>query len=210
MRWYFTPIASNWGTIDDTVTLTFWVTGFVFVVVNLFMAYCVWRYRHRKGIKAHYEPESKKLEGALILGTAVGVIAMFSRSALGANTVDMLEAVADAIAHGIDRKRAEDALRSTQMALARVARFTTMAALSASIAHEVTQPLSAIITNGDACLRLLASDEPNLGETRIALASIIRDGRRAVDVVNSYLQSRPDPGGETLARAFLRRAQRQG
>ena len=113
----------------------------------------------------------------------VGVIAMFSRSALGANTVDMLEAVADAIAHGIDRKRAEDALRSTQMALARVARFTTMAALSASIAHEVTQPLSAIITNGDACLRLLASDEPNLGETRIALASIIRDGRRAVDVV---------------------------
>ena len=39
--WYFTPIASNWGTIDDTVSITFWVTGFVFVVVNLFMAYCV-------------------------------------------------------------------------------------------------------------------------------------------------------------------------
>jgi cytochrome c oxidase subunit II len=76
--WYFTPIASNWGTIDDTVTLTFWVTGFVFVVVNLFMAYCVWRYRHRKGTTAHYEPESKKLEGALILATTVGVIAMLA------------------------------------------------------------------------------------------------------------------------------------
>ena len=47
--WYFTPIASNWGGIDATVNLTFWVTGFVFVVVNLFMAWCVWRYRHRKG-----------------------------------------------------------------------------------------------------------------------------------------------------------------
>jgi len=37
--WYFTPIASNWGAIDDTIHLTFWVTGFVFVAVNLFMAY---------------------------------------------------------------------------------------------------------------------------------------------------------------------------
>src|ERR1700682_23900 len=76
--WYFTPIASNWDAIDETVTITFWVTGFVFVTVNLFMAYCVLRYRHRKGITAHYEPESKKLEGALILGTTVGVIAMLS------------------------------------------------------------------------------------------------------------------------------------
>jgi cytochrome c oxidase subunit 2 len=76
--WYFTPIASNWGGIDDTVTLTFWVTGFVFVVVNLFMAWCVWRYRHKRGAKAHYEPENKKLEGALILATTVGVIAMLA------------------------------------------------------------------------------------------------------------------------------------
>ena len=37
--WYFQPIASNWDTIDTTVTITFWVTGFVFVVVNVFMAY---------------------------------------------------------------------------------------------------------------------------------------------------------------------------
>ncbi len=113
----------------------------------------------------------------------VGVIAMFSKSSLSANTIDVLGSVADAIAHGIERKRAEDALRSTQMELARVARFTTMAALSASIAHEVTQPLSAIITNGDACLRLLAPDKPNLDETRLALASIIKDGKRAFDVV---------------------------
>src|SRR6266704_4736732 len=76
--WYFTPIASNWDTIDETVTITFWVTGFVFVLVNLFMAYCVWRYRHRKETLAHYEPENKKLEGALILATTVGVVAMLA------------------------------------------------------------------------------------------------------------------------------------
>ena len=76
--WYFTPIASNWGNIDDTVTLTFWVTGFVFVVVNLFMAWCVMRYRHGKVKAAHYEPENKKLEGWLIGLTTVGVVAMLA------------------------------------------------------------------------------------------------------------------------------------
>jgi cytochrome c oxidase subunit 2 len=76
--WYFTPIASNWGAIDDTVTITFWVTGFVFVTVNLFMAYCVMRYRHRKGKRAHYEPENKKLEAWLVGLTAVGVAAMLA------------------------------------------------------------------------------------------------------------------------------------
>jgi cytochrome c oxidase subunit 2 len=76
--WYFTPIASNWGTIDDTVSITFWVTGIVFVAVNLFMAYCVVRYRHAKGNRASYEPENKKLEGWLIVVTTVGVAAMLA------------------------------------------------------------------------------------------------------------------------------------
>ena len=76
--WYFTPIASNWGMIDDTVSITFWVTGFVFVAINLFMAYCVMRYRHRKGMQAHYEPENKKLEAWLVGVTAVGVAAMLA------------------------------------------------------------------------------------------------------------------------------------
>lgn len=76
--WYFTPIASNWGAIDDTISLTFWVTGSVFVAVNLFMAYCVVRYRHRKGIRAEYEPENKKLEGWLVGLTAVGIVGMLA------------------------------------------------------------------------------------------------------------------------------------
>ena len=59
--WWFTPIASNWGMIDDTINLTFWVTGIVFIAVNLFMAYAIIRFRHKKGQKAEYNPENKKL-----------------------------------------------------------------------------------------------------------------------------------------------------
>ena len=76
--WWFTPIASNWSTIDDTITITFWVTGFVFAAANLFMAYCVVRYRYRKNRQAHYEPENKKLEWWLISLTAVGIAAMLA------------------------------------------------------------------------------------------------------------------------------------
>jgi cytochrome c oxidase subunit 2 len=76
--WYFTDVASNWGTIDTTVDITFWVCGIVFVAVNLFTAYCVWRFRARPGNKAHYEPESAKLEIALTAFTAVGVALMLT------------------------------------------------------------------------------------------------------------------------------------
>ena len=76
--WYFTPIASNWGAIDDTISLTFWITGVVFAAVNLFMAYCVIRFRQRKGNRAAYEPENKKLEAWLVGLTAVGVAAMLA------------------------------------------------------------------------------------------------------------------------------------
>ena len=76
--WWFTPIASNWGTMDDTVILTFWVTGIVFVAVNLFLAWVVIRYRHKKGQQAHYEPENKKLEWWLTIVTSIGVVAMLA------------------------------------------------------------------------------------------------------------------------------------
>ncbi len=45
--WYLTPLASNWDMIDFTLDITFWVCGFVFVVLNLFMAYCVWKFRYK-------------------------------------------------------------------------------------------------------------------------------------------------------------------
>jgi cytochrome c oxidase subunit 2 len=76
--WYFTELASNWDTIDFTVDVTFWVTGIVFVAVNLFTAYCLWRFRARPGNTAHYEPESTKLEIVLTGITTVGVAAMLT------------------------------------------------------------------------------------------------------------------------------------
>lgn len=76
--WWFTPLASNWGMIDTTVDITFWVTGVVFVAVNLFLAYCVVRYRHRKGHKADYDPENTRLEWTLTIVTSIGVAAMLA------------------------------------------------------------------------------------------------------------------------------------
>ena len=76
--WWLTPIASNWGTIDDTINITFLVTGFVFVVVNLFMAYAVYRFRYNRKRRSQYEPENKKLELWLSVITAVGVAGMLA------------------------------------------------------------------------------------------------------------------------------------
>lgn len=76
--WWWTPIASNWTYIDSTLVITFWITGIVFVAVVCFMAYCVWRFRHRPGNRAAYEPENRKLEWLLASGTAVGVAAMLT------------------------------------------------------------------------------------------------------------------------------------
>jgi cytochrome c oxidase subunit 2 len=76
--WWFTPIASNWTTMDDTVILTFWVTGIVFVAINLFLAWVVLRYRHRAQQKATYDPENKKLEWWLTIVTSIGVAAMLA------------------------------------------------------------------------------------------------------------------------------------
>jgi cytochrome c oxidase subunit 2 len=76
--WWFTPLASNWGAVDHTVIITFWVTGTVFILVNLFLAYVVIKYRHQQDRRAHYEPENKKLEGWLTGITAVGVAAMLA------------------------------------------------------------------------------------------------------------------------------------
>ena len=76
--WWWTPVASNWGNIDSTILLTFWVTGAVFVAICLFMAYCVWQYRYRPERKAEYKPEDKKLELRLTLLTALGVAALLA------------------------------------------------------------------------------------------------------------------------------------
>jgi cytochrome c oxidase subunit 2 len=76
--WWWTPIASNWSYIDHTISLTFWITGTVFVAVVLFVAYCIFRFRHEEGRQAAYEPENKQLELWLTVATGVGVAAMLA------------------------------------------------------------------------------------------------------------------------------------
>lgn len=76
--WWFTDIAADWGSVDFVIDVTFWVTGFVFIAVNLFMAYCVWKFRQKPGHKAVYEPENTKLEVSLSVVTSVGVVLMLA------------------------------------------------------------------------------------------------------------------------------------
>ena len=85
-----------------------------------------------------------------------------------------------------DRKRAEEErerLRQLEADLAHINRVSMMGELAASIAHEVNQPLSGIVSNGSACLRWLAGDAPNVEEVREAVRDIVRDGKRAGEVI---------------------------
>jgi PAS domain S-box-containing protein len=82
-----------------------------------------------------------------------------------------------------DRKRAEDAIEMARSELSRVARVMTMSALTASIAHEVNQPLSGIITNASTCLRMLDASPPNIDGARETAKRTMRDGKRAADVI---------------------------
>jgi C4-dicarboxylate-specific signal transduction histidine kinase len=82
-----------------------------------------------------------------------------------------------------EQKQAEDALRHARSQLEHVTRVSTLGELTASIAHEVNQPLAAIVTNGEAGLRWLLRDEPDLEEVRAAVERTIANGRRASEVI---------------------------
>ena len=83
-----------------------------------------------------------------------------------------------------DRKRAEDALRKAQADLAHANRVTTMGELSASLAHEINQPISGAITNASTCLRRLDREQPDLEGARAATSKVIRDANRAAEIIN--------------------------
>jgi PAS domain S-box-containing protein len=93
--------------------------------------------------------------------------------------IEFVGAVTDITA----RKRAEEKLHEAQAELAHVTRVTALGELAASIAHEVNQPLAAVVTNAAASLRWLDRDPPNLKEARGALQSIVNDGNRAGEVI---------------------------
>ena len=104
-----------------------------------------------------------------------------------------------------ERRRAEEALRNAQAELIRVARLTTMGELLASIAHEINQPLAAVATSGDACLRWLNRDQPDLDAARDAVSRVVRDAHRAGDVIRS-LRALTKKSGPQLTKLDIRDA----
>jgi len=99
-------------------------------------------------------------------------------------TVQELRSTNEALQkESLERKHAEEARREAQAELARVSRVTTMGELTASLAHEVNQPIAAAVTNANTCLRWLTRDHPDVEEARAAAMRIVKDGTRAAEIV---------------------------
>jgi PAS domain S-box-containing protein len=122
----------------------------------------------------HREKRYRRKDGGVIWAEVDAFLAPVAGSAplLAGVAVDITE-----------RKRAEEVVRDAQADLERMARLTTMGELTASIAHEINQPLAAIVTHSEAALRFLDRREPDLDEVQDALSSIRQDGMRAGEVI---------------------------
>ena len=99
-----------------------------------------------------------------------------------------------------ERKLSEEALAKARSELAKVASVTSLGVLTASIAHEINQPLSGIITNASTCLRMLSADPPNIDGALETVRRTLRDGNRASDVITRLrtLYSKKEPSLESM------------
>jgi PAS domain S-box-containing protein len=87
-----------------------------------------------------------------------------------------------------ERRQAEEALRQAHADLARISRITTMGELTASLAHEVNQPIAAAVTDANTCLRWLTRDDPDLEEARQAASRVVKDANRAAEIISRTRQ----------------------
>ena len=119
-------------------------------------------------------------------GTVLGTFAIYYRQPRSPTPLDhnLIEQITHLASIAIERERAEERLRQAQADLERVSRVTTMGELTASLAHEVNQPIAAAVTNANACMRWMAGDSPNLEEAREAATRIVRDGTRAAEIIS--------------------------
>ena len=120
----------------------------------------------------------------LLGGDVLGVMEFFSREIRqpDQDLLAMTATIGSQIGQFIERKRAEDALHHAQAELAHVTRVATLGEMTASIAHEINQPLAAVVNNANACLRWLAAQ--NLEEARQSAARVIGDGHRAGEIID--------------------------
>jgi signal transduction histidine kinase len=96
----------------------------------------------------------------------------------------VIERITHLASIAIEGEQSEEALRQAQREIARVSRVNTMGELTASVAHEVNQPIAAAITDANTCLRWLAGDAPNLEEARAAAMRVVKDSRRAAEIIS--------------------------
>jgi len=122
-------------------------------------------------------------ESAIEHYTGLAMSVAYAVTALRSRLAEDLAYGVTAVRASAERKRAEDALHQAREELAHVTRVTTLGELAASIAHEINQPLAAIIADANACLHWLEADRPDLDSVREALAAVVKDGDRAAEVI---------------------------
>ncbi len=125
------------------------------------------------------------------------------------DTVRRLTLVAEMFAAAIGRKWAGAEIRRLKSEIGRVSRAMMMGEVTASLAHELNQPLGAILSNAQAAIRLLAARRPDLDEVKDALADIVRDDRRAVEIirnVRAFFQRHEEPKAPLDARILVEQA----
>ena len=134
-------------------------------------------------------------------GKVLGTFAIYYREPRSPTPQDhnLIDQITHLASIAVEREQAEEALRQAQAELAHITRLTTMGELTASVAHEVGQPLTGVINNANACLDLLPKDAPHLEEVRDALTEIIDDADRASAVIARVRQlARKAPFERTL------------
>src|SRR5438128_4518914 len=134
-------------------------------------------------------------------GKVLGTFAIYYREPRSPTPQDhnLIDQITHLASIAVEREQAEEALRQAQAELAHMTRLTTMGELTASVAHEVGQPLTGVINNANACLDLLPKDAPHLEEVRDALTEIIDDADRASAVIARVRQlARKAPFERTL------------
>jgi PAS domain S-box-containing protein len=119
-------------------------------------------------------------------GRVLGTFATYYREPRSASSQEhsVIERITHLASIAIEREQGEEVLRQAQADLAHVSRVTTMGELTASLAHEVNQPIAAAVTNANTCLRWLTRDHPDVEEARAAAMRIVKDGTRAAEIVS--------------------------